>query len=177
MPCLCGSAPAVKNATLESGNDTTHERGQNQSAPDRFSPLPKIVCSDSKHLEIWQRNLLSTPPTTSTILHPGSCWWERVCTTGIQASVAPEMIPAWSRGALRPRVEPVRPRSVPEYRDGAWAGSGQGRKRRRRMAARQIIKIDPAWLPCAASHNGQTRKRAWRRRSAPLPSPPVGEGA
>jgi hypothetical protein len=53
------------------------------------------------------------PPLMPSYFIPAACWWERVCTTFIQASVAPRMMSQECRwGALRPRVRIERPRSV-----------------------------------------------------------------
>ncbi len=42
------------------------------------------------------------PPSMPAYSIPAACWWERVCTTGIQASVAPEMIPHGRAGRSGP---------------------------------------------------------------------------
>ena len=84
----------------------------------------------------------SRPASLFTTLSPpayspsAACLWERVATTSIQASVALDRVPCWSHGRLRSRCWPARPLLQPIGR--GWTGHGSGRKRRRRMAARQL---------------------------------------
>ena len=81
-------------------------------------------------------------PKTSLILRPAACLWERVYTTSIQASVALEMSPAVVTRALRSTVA-LCARGF-QITGSRWAGSRQARKRRRRMAARQITNLEDA---------------------------------
>ena len=87
-----------------------------------------------------------------------ACWWERVATTSIQASVALERRPlgcAGSSGRLSPRA----PAAVPEDRDRRWAGSRQARKRRRRMAARQLNNLEDVAAMRRFPHPGLSNRR------------------
>ena len=73
-------------------------------------------------------------PSTSRILRPAACLWERVCTTGIQASVAPEPARLVSKGELRVSgpscarflSQPIGTRRQAWVRQGAIASAAHG---------------------------------------------------